>query len=155
MRNVWQDGDAFLMALRLRKKGIMLPDVEEVFGQIVVSIVLMATLLLLKEKGFKQCRELFLDPDTQGRMTLFALEKLATADLRKKPRTVINYVVKRVQSRLKNVERDTDRRKRKGEQVSESILGVDLDSLHLCSDYSGQTRRVFPSGRVITQNFDD
>lgn len=156
MKNLWEDSDAFLMALRLRKKGIYLPDVEALFANIVIAIVKMSTILLLKnEPEFKYRKELFLSPETQASMLVPALEALSKADLRRKPRPIINLVTKAVQNRLKNLSRDVGRAERRGITVTEQELGVSMEYMPYHCDLYGQRRRKYSVGKVNTQNFDD
>lgn len=152
MSNVWENGDAFMMALRLRRKGVVYPDVEEVFASVVTSIVKMSTVLLVKRSAkYRRYAALFMEEDTQSQMVLNALTVLGKADTGKKPRVVINYVVKTVQNRLRDLVRNTQIHDRRAQFVTEHEIGTGLDYLSVVSDFYGETRRAASGRKVITQ----
>lgn len=148
----WIDMDAFLMALRLRRKGIIYPDVETVFGEILMAMVQTATRLLIREEPeYAQHKKLFLEPDTQSLMLLLLLQKLDLVDTSMTSPQALKFILKTVKSRLKNFVRDTyGVAKRNPKKCAGSI--DDLSVMPICTDFFGQVRKSTDSGKVSTQN---
>lgn len=154
-RNPWDDCEAFVMAIRLRNKGICLPEVEQVFAEIVTAIVRMSALKLLKDPKYVGRRRLFLDPDTLSDMTLVALVALSRPIDVSRPRAVVNFIVKTVQNRLRNLVRDNSRHEARCTIQSENDLGAaipELVGLRACSDIYGRTVPMEASGREQNLN---
>ena len=149
----WIDMDAFLMALRLRRKGILYPDIEYVFGEILVAMVQTATRLLMKEEPeYAKHRKMFMEPDTQSFMLLLLLQKLDLVDASMDSPQVLNFIMKTVKSRLKNLVRDTYSVAKRDPNKCVGSLD-DLEVMPVCSDFFGQRRTSHDSGKVVTQNF--
>lgn len=151
----WIDMEAFLMALRLRRKGILYPDIEDLFGQILVAMVETATKILLKEPEYRCRHRLFMSPDTQSFMLLQLLQELDKVNTSMQSKQVLNFILKTVQSRLRNLVRDLSRQKRNAKVFIESEMECAIDQLSLCSDFFGQRRNHFDDGKVVTQNFNN
>lgn len=126
--NVWDEAGILPMAIRLRKAGKCPPEIEKLYGEIIISLVLMATRLLpKKEPKYEKHLSAMMDYDVQMKMVAVSLQVAETkADTTKNPRAVANYLVKSVQNRLKNWVRDTTNRKVKAEMVTESDLEFDI-----------------------------
>lgn len=146
--NPWENADALLMAIRLRKQGIIYPDVEEVLGLVLIEIVKVATAELIKDTKFRPHKELFFEPDTQSLALLHVLCKLESVDCTTSPRKAVNYIIKSAQNALKNFIRYKNFKKRKG-----TLLPIEEANsvLPMCSDFFGQTRRHYDDGKVNTQ----
>lgn len=156
-KNVWEAAEILPMAIRLRRQEKCPPDVDAMYGEIITSIVLMATKLLIKkEKKYARYADDFLDADVQMKMVLACLsaaERLV--DTSSDNRSIVNYLIKTVQSRLRNHVRDTENRKRRIEIVSETDLGgASLESVaSVCRGYDGELGISEPNCRVITMEF--
>lgn len=123
------DCELFVIAVRLHRKRNLPPELERVFGEILVQIVRMSTFLLMrKNPKYLTFRSLFLDPETQSGMLVNALSALGSADLRRKPESVVGLLVTTVQNRLRNYARDCCRRQKRGTTVLESEGGFDSNS---------------------------
>lgn len=125
--NCWEHADALTMAVRLRRAGTCPRDVDNLFGELVESLVHMATALLVTGSKYRTRIDELMSFDVQQTMfvhCLAALDRdcLETAD----PKKVVNYLVKTVQNRLRNYVRDTSNRDSKLTVVSESVLGCDM-----------------------------
>lgn len=142
------------MAVRLRRKGVLLPDLERVFGEILVQIIKMASFLLLRNPKFCTYRNLFLDLETQTNLLVPVLEALNGADLRRKPESVVGLLVRTTQNRLKNVARDHTRAVKRGVTICESDFERGFASVPRCRDVNGVLRTMHPTGKVNTQNFE-
>lgn len=146
--NPWDNADALLMAIRLRKQGIIYPDVEQVLGLVLIEIVKVATAGLIKNPKFRPHKELFFEQDTQSLVLLHVLEKLETIDCTITSRKAVNFIIKSAQNSLKNFIRYKNFKKRKGTLLS---LEEANNVLPMCSDFFGQTRRHYDDGKVNTQ----
>lgn len=131
--NVWDEAGILPMAIRLRKAGKCPQQVDNLFGQIIVEIVLMATRLLPDEDPrYGRHVQGMMAPDVQSLMVFNALRAAEKfVDDRKNPRTIVNYIVKSVQNRLRNWVRDTETRKRKMDIVTESETKYDMHEYSL------------------------
>ena len=127
--DVWEGAEILPMAIRLRKAGKCPPDIDAIYGEIIVGIVKMATKLMPEEdpKYRKYLNGMFAE-DVQMQMQIVALlaaEK--KVDTCKNPHKIVNYLVKAVQSRLKNWVRDTTNRRVKVDMVVASSLDFDVE----------------------------
>lgn len=131
--NVWDEAGILPMAIRLRKADRCPRDIDDLYGQIIVGIVRMASILLPQEDPRYEChRADFLTEEVQSNMVvqiLTAAEKYVDTD--QPPRSIVNYLVKATQNRLRNWVRDTENRKNRIDFVSESDLGFDISELGL------------------------
>lgn len=151
--NVWDEAGILPMAIRMRKAGRCPADIDDIYGNIIVSIVRMATVLLPKEDpGFAKNLEDMLRPDVQSAMTVHALRSAEKfVDTRSQPRSIVNYITKAVQSRLRNYVRDTSRRAVLGEQVPECEVGCDInDFVTEACDLMGRKAWEQRSGKICT-----
>lgn len=125
--NCWDYADALAMAIRLRKSGNCPADIDNLYGEIVRSMVNMATVLLTTQcpKYWAHKAELMSD-DVQATMLMHALVALDKDVDTKTPKKLVNYTVKCVQNRLRNHVRDTTRRAMRVDMVTESQLGLDI-----------------------------
>lgn len=142
------------MAVRLRRKGVLLPDLERVFGEILVQIIKMASFLLLRNPKFCTYRSLFLDAEVQTNLLVPVLEALNGADLRRKPESVVGLLVRTTENRLKNLARDHTRAVKRGITICESDFERGFASVPRCRDVNGVLRTMHPTGKVNTQNFE-
>ena len=119
VENVWEEAEILPMAIRLRKCGKCPPSIDAIYGEIIIGIVTMATKLMPEEDPiYARYLEQFLDEEVQAQMVLNALNAAEKyVDDRKKPRNIVNYLVKAVQNRLRNWVRDTTNRRVKAEMV--------------------------------------
>lgn len=124
--NCWDNADALAMAVRLRKSNNCPADIDNLYGEIVKSMVNMATLLLIRCPKYSSHAAEFLSEDVQSTMLLHALTALERDVDTKSPRKLVNYTVKVVQNRLRNHLRDTANRSNKVEMLTESQLGCDI-----------------------------
>ena len=124
--NCWEHADALAMAVRLRKSNKCPGDIDNLYGEIVRSMVNMATLLLLRCPKFTRHASEFMSEDVQSSMLLHALTALERDVDTQSPRKLVNYTVKVVQNRLRNYVRDTSKRSSKLEMLTESQLGCDI-----------------------------
>jgi hypothetical protein len=127
--NCWDNADALAMAVRLRQANNCPGEIDNLYGEIVASMVNMATALLVQAPKYRQHRDELMSPDVQGTMLLHALTALEKNVDTRSPRKLVNYCVKVVQNRLRNHVRDTTRRKARIEFVSESVLGIDISEV--------------------------
>lgn len=145
----WIDMDAFLMALRLRRKGIIYPDVETVFGEILMAMVQTATRLLIREEPeYAQHKKLFLEPDTQSLMLLLLLQKLDLVDTSMTSPQALKFILKTVKSRLKNFVRDTYATKRNPSHIAGRV--EDLEVMPICTDFFGERRYASRTCKITT-----
>lgn len=153
--NVWDEAGILPMAIRMRKAGRCPADIDALYGNIIVSIVRMATYLLPKENpGFSKNLDDMLRPDVQSAMTVHALRSAEKfVDTRSNPRSIVNYITKAVQSRLRNYVRDTSHRAVLGEQVPECSIGCDIDAFvtEAC-DIVGRKAWVQRDARIRNEN---
>ena len=150
--NPWDNTDALLMAIRLRRKGIIYPEVEELLGLVLIEIVKLATALMLKTKDYRGYRELFLDNDTQAMLQLHVLMKLDKVDTSEKPKTVVNFIITVVTNRLRELIRSRNCLKNRGKLCLESETEDFHEILPVHSDFFGQTRNSLPTGKTVTKN---
>lgn len=131
--DVWECAYILPMAIRLRKANKCPPDIDEIYGEIIVGIVKMATKLMpVEDKAYLKHINEMLSEDVQMQMVFNALRAAETyVDTCKQPRKIVNYLVKVVQSRLKNWVRDTTNRRLKVDIVVESSLTFDANEFHL------------------------
>lgn len=126
MRNVWEGAEILPMAIRLRKARRCPAEVDNLYGEIMRGIVKMASVLLPKEDPRYMChRDEFLTEDVQSAMTLQVLgvaERLV--DCNATPRSIVNYLVKTVQNRLRNYVRDTTKRRERMDIRTESSMEI-------------------------------
>ena len=153
-RYYYIDCEVFVMAVRLRRKGVLLPELEAVFGQILIQVIRMSSFLLLRNPKFSTYRSLFLDSETQTNLLVPVLEALNGADLRRKPESVVGLLVRTTQNRLKNIARDHTRAVRRGVTICESDFERGFASVPRCRDVNGVLRTMYPTGKVNTQNFE-
>lgn len=140
--NCWEHADALAMAVRMRKAGNCPREIDDLYGEIVVSMVNMATLLLVREESrYRPWAPELLACEVQSQMLLHALAALDRDIDTASPRRLVNYTVKTVQNRLRNYVRDTSRRAAKAEILTESELGLDI--------YEAGPRACSLDGRVI------
>lgn len=140
------DLEPFLMALRLRRRGIIYPDVEAVFGEILLSLVQTATRMLIKEEAdMLNHRNLLLSEDSQQQLALCLLQKLDCIDTAQKSHLVFSYVKNIVQSRAKNLVRDTYAQKR---DARKSSRFEDLEVTPLITDFYGEKRLLAKNCKV-------
>lgn len=111
IKNVYDYADFLAMAVRLRRKKKCQEPVDNAFGEVVVSIVNLATALLVKNQKYAKYREYLFSAETQSLMTLYALSVLEKPDTdTSNSRKLLNLVVKAVQRRLLNYIRDEGKR---------------------------------------------
>lgn len=118
-KNVWEEAEILPMAIRLRKCGKCPPEIDSIYGKIIIGVVEMATKTLPDEDPkYKPRLPEFLDEEVQAQMVFNALRAAEKfVDARKDPRMIVNYLVKAVQNRLRNWVRDTTNRCVKAEMV--------------------------------------
>ena len=128
--NVWDEAEILPMAIRLRKSGKCQEEIDNLYGQVIVEIVLMATRMLPeKDRRYRMHSRKFMEEDVQGLMVFNALNAAEKfVDSRKNPRSIVNYLVKTVQNRLRNLVRDTENREQKMDIVTECELQFDMMS---------------------------
>jgi hypothetical protein len=150
--NCWDHADALAMAVRLRKAGNCPREIDDLYGDIVVSMVSMATLLLVRDDPkFRGRGAELMSTDVQSLMLLYALTALDRDIDTESPRRLVNYTVKTVQNRLRNYVRDTGRRSSKAEIVTESELGVDIyEAGPRACNLAGEPVRVDRTHKVDT-----
>ena len=152
MNNPWDNADALLMCVRLRRKGIILPDVDALFAEVLKSIILMATrLLIIDDPRFASKRDFLFDYETQTDVLLQVLTKLNKAKLRSS-KSFVNWIVKASQNALRNIVRDSTRLKRTG-----TLLGdgdVDLDFIGYCRDFYGNIYKRDDGHKVSNINWE-
>lgn len=153
-RKLYIDCEVFVMAVRLRRKGVLLPDLENIFAQVLIQVVRMSTFLLLRNPKFCTYKSLFLDVEVQTNLLVPVLEALNGADLRRKPESVVGLLVRTTQNRLKNLARDHTRAVKRGITLCESDFERGFASVPRCRDVNGVLRTMHPTGKVNTQNFE-
>jgi hypothetical protein len=153
-RKLYIDCEVFVMAVRLRRKGVLLPDLERVFGEVLIQIIRMSTFLLLRSPKFCTYKSLFLDSEVQTNLLVPVLEALNCADLRRKPESVVGLLVCTTQNRLRNIARDHTRAVKRGVTICESDFERGFASVPRCRDVNGVLRTMHPTGKVNTQNFE-
>lgn len=154
--NCWDNADALAMAVRLRQTGKCPGDIDNLYGEIVGSIVHMATALLTQCPKYKPHQLELMSPDVQSTMMLHALTALEKDVDTEQPRRLCNYVVKVVQNRLRNHVRDTSMRKKRANFVSENELGISFDEVGIaaCDLIGDRVYRDMQNHKVTTnQNY--
>lgn len=127
VKNVWEYAEILPMAIRLRKCGKCPPDIDAIYGEIIIQVVSMATKLMDEDPKYSARLPELLAEDVQAQMVLNALNAAEKfVDARKDPRKIVNYLVKAVQNRLRNWVRDTTNRRVKAEMVEERTLPMDM-----------------------------
>ena len=124
--NCWDYADAFAMAIRLRKSGTCPIDIDNLYAEIVKSIVNMATVLLTQCPKYWTYKAELMKEDVQSTMLMHALVALEKDVDTHSPKQLVNYTVKCVQNRLRNHVRDTTRRSQRVTMLTESQLGIDI-----------------------------
>jgi hypothetical protein len=155
--NVWDEAGILPTAIRLRRAGKCPLDIDNVYGEIMAGIVHMAALLLPQEDPRYTCHlDSFLSAEVQSAMLcqcLHAAEKYI--DTRQGGRSIVNYLVKTTQNRLRNWVRDTEKRREKVEFVTESELGGDMfDRAGLVMSLDGTARPQERNCKVNTREFE-
>ena len=149
MRNVWEGADILPMAIRLRKARRCPAEVDNLYGEIMRGIVKMASVLLPKEDPRYMChRDEFLTEDVQSAMTLQVLgvaERLV--DCKATPRSIVNYLVKTVQNRLRNYVRDTTKRRERIDIRTESSIEITEASFLEAVTIDGRRIEAMRDGR--------
>lgn len=156
VENAWDEAGILPMAIRMRKAGNCPSDIDNLYGEIMVEITKMGSLLLLREDPRYEChRREFMSDDIQMHIlmqVLVAAEKYV--DTRQKPKSIVNYLTKTVQNRLRNYVRDSENRKAKIDIVFESELGCDLATR--CPSVSSLDGRMIDAEinqKLCTTNF--
>lgn len=152
-QNPWDNADALLMCVRLRRKGVILPDVDTLFAEVLKDIILMATrLLIIDDPRFASKRDFLFDYETQADVLLQVLTKLNKAKLRTS-KSFVNWIVKAAQNALRNIVRDSTRLKRTGTLLGEG--DVDLDFVGYCRDFYGNIYKRDDGHKVSNINWED
>ena len=152
-KNPWEESDILAMAVRLRQKGVLVPEVDNMLAEILEEAIKMATrLLLIQEPQLRWRKELFLDRETQADLMLIVLTKLKKVRVRTSV-ALVNWVTKTTQNSLRNLSRDLGRQKRDGILLGEDE--IELDSTPFCRDFYGYCYKKPDGKKVVTQNFDD
>lgn len=146
------------MAIRMRRAGDIPRDIDDCYGEIMVGIVRMASIMLPKEDPRYECHKTeFLTPDVQMTMLCQALKAADQyVDTKAKPRSIVNYLVRTVQNRLRNYVRDTESRKKRVTIVTESELSS--NPLEYSESVMSLDGRVVPKeyyGKVTNFNKED
>lgn len=145
------DPELFCIAARLHRKRNLPPELEDVFGEVLQQTVRMSTFLLLrKNPKYLTFRSLFLDPEVQAGMLVHALSALGSADLRRKPESVVGLLVTAVQRRLMNYARDYCRRQARGTTVLASEGGFESNQ-RVC-DINGVVRTNYNPHKTSNVN---
>lgn len=148
----WIDMDAFLMALRLRKCKAIYPDVEELFGEIILALVKTATRMLLHDEPRMRIHQSFLlSADSQQQLVLLLLEQLDKVDATRKSHLVFAYIKNIVQSRARNLVRDAHAAKR-DTRATERF--EDLEVHPQVADFWGNTVKVKKTGKITNTKKD-
>lgn len=155
-KNAWDEAGILPMAIRLRKAGKCPAVIDDLYGEIMVEITRMGSLLLLREDPRYEChRREFMSDDVQSQIlmqVLVAAEKYV--DTREQPKRIVNYLCKTVQNRLRNYVRDTENRKSKIDIVFESELGCDLATrCPSVSNLDGTITDAENTQKLCTTNF--
>jgi len=155
--NVWEFGDCLGLAARLRKRNQCPPDIDALYGAIMEGVVRMATAIFVRDDRYRHYAEEFMGHDIQVEMLYHALVAMEdSADTMRTPRQIVNYLVKTVQNRLRNIIRDRGRLKRSATVVTESELGFDIGECgNVVRGYDGSLVRNYRSGKVETREFDN
>lgn len=158
MINVWDEAGVLPMAIRMRRNGTIPRDIDDCYGEIMSGIVRMASILLPSEDPRYECHKAeFLTPDVQMSMLCQALRAAEQyVDTTQKPRSIVNYLVKCVQNRLRNYVRDTEKRRNLMTIVTESELPNNpLEYADSVMSLDGRVVPREPSCRVTNLNKDD
>lgn len=158
MINVWDEAGVLPMAIRMRRKGEIPRDIDDCYGEIMSGIVRMASVLLPSEDPRYECHKTeFLTPDVQMAMLCQALKAAEQyVDTKATPRSIVNYLVKTVQNRLRNYVRDTEKRRKLMTIVTESELPNNpLEYADSVMSLDGRVVPKEPSCRVTNLNKDD
>ena len=149
MRNVWEGAEILPMAIRLRKARSCPAEVDNLYGEIMSGIVKMASVLLPKEDQRYMCyRDEFLTEDVQSAMTLQVLGVAERfVDCKATPRSIVNYLVKTVQNRLRNYVRDTTNRRRLMDIRTESSMEISEGSILEAVTIDGMRIEAVRDGR--------
>jgi len=156
MQNVWDESGILPMAIRLRKSGRCPGDIDNLYGEIMVGIVHMASVMLPKDDPRYEChRRDFLSEDVQSAMLVHALTAAEKyVDTEANPRRIVNYLVKAVQNRLRNWVRDSERRENRIDMVMECDLPYDIGErgMTVCN-LDGSFAPADIRGKLITTEF--
>lgn len=152
-KNPWDESDVLAMAVRLRQKGVLVPEVDNMLAEILEEAIVMATrLLLIQEPQLRWRKELFLDRETQADLMLIVLTKLKKVRVRTSV-ALVNWVTKTTQNSLRNLSRDLGRQKRTGTLLGEG--DVDLDFIGYQRDFYGNIYKREDGHKVSNINFED
>lgn len=157
MINVWDEAGILPMAIRMRRNGSIPRDIDDVYGQIMSGIVRMASVLLPSEDPRYECHKAeFLTPDVQMAMLCQALKAAEQyVDTKATSRSIVNYLVKTVQNRLRNYVRDTEKRRKLMTIVVESDMpNSTLEYADSVMSLDGRVVPKEPSCRVTNLNKD-
>lgn len=127
-KNVWEEAEILPMAIRLRKCGKCPPEIDAIYGKIIIGVVELATKTMPdNDPKYKARLPEFLDEEVQAQMVFNALRAAEKfVDAKRNPRTIVNYLVKAVQNRLRNWVRDTTTRRMKADIVNECDTKMDI-----------------------------
>lgn len=154
--NVWEFGDCLAMAARLRKRNRCPADIDDLYGVIMQGVVKMATALFVKDDRYRRYADEFLSHDIQVEMLCHAFVAMEdSADTDRTPRQIVNYLVKAVQNRLRNIIRDRGRLKRNAVVIPECELNFDIGECgNVVRGYDGSLVRNYRSCKVETREFE-
>lgn len=138
--DVWEEAGVLPMVIRLRRSGKCPGDINDLYGIIMDGIVWMATGKLVKDDPrYMVHRQEFMSWDCHSDMLLKVLSVAdRLVDTEQAPRKVVNYLVKTVQSRLRNWVRDRERKKARVDIENESAMESAQRIVVVCSRIDGQ-----------------
>ena len=152
-KNPWEESDVLAMAVRLRQKGVLVPEVDNMLAEILEETIKMATrLLLIQEPQLRWRKDLFLDRETQADLMVIVLTKLKKVRVRTSV-ALVNWVTKTTQNSLRNLSRDLGRQKRDGILLGEDEM--ELDFTGYCRDFYGNIYKRDEGHKVSNINFED
>lgn len=146
--NSWDNAELLAMAVRLRRLRKCPQDVEDEFSYTVMSVVRMASILLARKEKYRTRKEFFLDADRQAELSLLVLEKLDTGADTNDPPRLINYLVKTVQNRLRNMVRDDIRHSNRA-----TFSPLEEEACNYAYDIDGRARRMVNNRKVCNTEF--
>lgn len=147
--NPYENAESLCVALTLWKAGVLPTSLEKLFYDVLRSICYMGTALLVREVKFRKRTQEWYQPDIQSLLLTHLLVKIKSADLElDKPKAVVNYLLRSVQNRLRDLHAYQDRRK---DFVVTTGVDLNTSALHH-SDIGGEIRRHSANCKINTTN---
>lgn len=147
--NAYENAPALCEAIISWQARRLPPSLEKPFYDVLQSIAFMATALLIRIPKFRKHSIEWKSFDIQAMLVAHLLGVIRTKDLElDKPKAVVNYLLRSVQNRLRDLHAYQDRRK---DFVVTTGVDLNTSALHH-SDIGGEIRRHSANCKINTTN---